>query len=97
LPLNVRRGLNTHHRDSSLACELLCPATLGTESDDAVKVLRNLEVMLGSEFFLKFLKLLGIEFDNAATLRTDHVIVVLMFVIVLVVCDAIAEPHLARK
>src|ERR1051325_3154694 len=37
------------------------------------------------------------ELDDAATLRTDHVIVMLMFVIVFVVRTSIAKAHLARE
>ena len=75
----------------------LCAATLGTKSHDAVKVLRDLEMMLGSEFLLKLLKLLGIEFDNPATLGADHVIVMLMLVVVFVVRASVAEANFTRE
>ena len=42
-------------------------------------------------------QLLGIELDDAATLRADHVIVMLMFVVVLVMSAVVAKTHLARE
>lgn len=66
-------------------------------ADYAEEVLGNFEVVPGRHFILEGLELGRVELDNLAALRTDHVIVMLMFVIVFVVGASIAEAHLARK
>ena len=53
--------------------------------------------MLCGHGILKRFELSRKEFDNLAALRTDHVIVVLMFVVMFVVCASVAEANFARK
>lgn len=53
--------------------------------------------VLGSHRVLNPFQLCGKEFDYSATLRADHVIVVLMLVVVFVVCAVVAEADLARE
>ena len=60
-------------------------------------MLRNLKPVLGGHRILYRLQLSRKELDDAATLRTDHVIVVLMLVVVLVVSDAITKANLASE
>lgn len=53
--------------------------------------------MLRGHRVLNRFQLRGEEFDDLSALRTDHVIVVLMFVVMFVMGAAIAEPHFARQ
>src|SRR5215204_6229239 len=69
----------------------------GTDADDAQQVLRDFEMMFRGGRVLNGFELGREELDNLAALRTDHVIVVLMFVVMFVVRASIAEAHLARE
>jgi hypothetical protein len=73
------------------------PAAISTDANDAQQVLCNFESMFGSHRILNGLELGGEKLDHLATLRTDHVIVMLVFVVVLVVGDAVAKPNFARE
>jgi len=69
----------------------------GADTDHAQQVLRDFEMMLRGHRVLDGFELGRKELDDAAALRTDHVIVMLMFVIVFVVRASVAEAHLARE
>jgi hypothetical protein len=56
-----------------------------------------METVPGSHSILDRLQFSRKELDDPATLRTDHVVVVLVFVIVFVVGDAIAKANFARE
>ena len=58
-------------------------------------MLRDLEVVFCGHFVLQRFEFGGEKLDDLAALRTDHVIVMLMFVVVLVVRAAVAEAHFA--
>jgi hypothetical protein len=73
------------------------PPALGANAHDAVKVVSDLKTVLGGDLVLQRLQLSRKEFNYSATLRTDHVIVVLVLVVVLVVSDAVAKADLARE
>src|SRR5687768_9171598 len=60
-------------------------------------MLRDLEVVFRGHFVLQRFEFGGEKLDDLAALRTDHVIVMLMFVVVLVVRTSVAEAHLARE
>jgi len=70
---------------------------LRADTDDPQQMLRDFEVMLRGHRVLNGFELGREELDDAAALRTDHVIVMLMFVIVFVVRASVAEAHLARE
>lgn len=72
-------------------------ATLGAESDDAVEVLGDLKMVFGRQLVLKRLQLGGKEFNDATTFGTNHMVVMLMFVIMFVVRNSVAEAHLAGQ
>lgn len=72
-------------------------AAVGADANDAQEVLRDLEPVLGGHRVLERFELSGKEFDDLAALGTDHVIVVLMFVVVLVVRAPVAEPDFPRE
>ena len=69
----------------------------GADADHAEEVLGKFEVVPGRHFILDGFQFGRVELDNPAALRTDHVIVMLMFVIVFVVGASIAEAHFARE
>jgi len=60
-------------------------------------VLGYFEAVFCSHRVLDGLQLRRKEFDDPATLRTDHMIVMLVLVVVLVVGDAIAKANFARE
>ena len=60
-------------------------------------MLGHLETVPGSHSVLDCFQFGREELDDAATLGTDHVVVVLMFVIMFVVGDAIAKANFARE
>jgi len=60
-------------------------------------MLRQLKSMLRRHCILNRLELRRIEFDDFAALGTDHVVVMLMLVVVLVMRAAIAKPHLTSQ
>jgi hypothetical protein len=60
-------------------------------------VLRDLEPVFGGHRVLYRFEFGGKELDDLAAFGTDHVIVVLVFVVVLVMRTAIAKTHFARK
>ncbi len=74
-----------------------CPATLRANSDDPQEVLGHLETMFCRHRVLNRFQLRRKELDDPAALGTDHVVVVLVFVIVFVVSDAIAKANFARE
>jgi len=57
----------------------------------------QLESMLRGHRVLNRFQLRGEKLNDLSALRTDHVIVVLMFVVMFVMRAAIAEPHFARQ
>ncbi len=72
-------------------------ATLGTDADYPQQVLGDLEAVFCSHRVLDGLQLRRKEFDDPAALRTDHMIVMLVFVVVFVVGDAVTKANFARK
>jgi hypothetical protein len=72
-------------------------ATLGADADNAKQMLRYLKPVLGSHRILNPFQLCRKEFDYSATLRADHVVVMLMLVVMFVVCSVVAEADLARE
>ena len=66
-------------------------------ADNAQHVLSNFKLMLRGHGILQRFELSRKELDDLATLRTDHVIVMLVFVVVLVVRAAVAKANLARQ
>jgi hypothetical protein len=73
------------------------PATLRANANNPQQVLGHLETVLCRHRVLNCFQLGRKELDNPATLRTDHVVVVLMLVIMFVVRDAIAKTNLASE
>jgi len=65
----------------------------GAEADDTQQVLGDFEVMLRRHRVLDGFELGREELDNLAALRTNHVIVMLMFVVVFVVRAPVTEAH----
>ena len=57
----------------------------------------DLKMVFGSEFVLERFKLGGKEFNDPATLLTNHVVVMLVLVVVFVVSDPVAEAHFAGQ
>ena len=78
---------------------MLLPEALavGADTDDAQQVLGNLETMLSRHCVLQRFEFRRKEFDYLAALRTDHVIVMLMFVVMFVVRPPVAEADFARE
>ena len=72
-------------------------AALDADTDDAQQVLRNLKLMLGRHRVLDGFEFRREELDDLAAFRTDHVIVMLMFVVVFVVRASVAEAHFTRE
>lgn len=60
-------------------------------------MLGDLKPVLGGHRVLDGFKFRGVELDDLAALGTDHVIVVLMFVVMLVMRATVAEPDFARE
>jgi hypothetical protein len=73
------------------------PAAIGTNTDNAQKVLRNFKSVFRSHRVLNRLQLGGEELDDLAAFRSDHVVVVLVFIVVFVVRAAITKAHFARQ
>ena len=71
--------------------------TIGTDSDHSQQVRGQLELILGRHLILDGLELGREEFDDLSAFGTDHVIVMLMFVIVLVMRPPVAKAHFARQ
>src|SRR5215216_6491099 len=76
---------------------LPCQLAVGANADDAQHMLSNFKLMLGGHGILKRFELSRKELDDLAALRTDHVIVMLMFVVVFVVRASVAEANLPRQ
>ena len=70
---------------------------VGANADNAQQVLGNFKLMLRRHGILQRFELSRKELDDLATLRTNHVIVMLVFVVVFVVRAPIAEANLARQ
>ena len=86
----------------SFGCGLLfdsagLPPALCAYPDDAQQVLCHFKPVLGSHGILNRFQLGGKEFDDPSALRTDHVIVMLMLVVMLVVSATVAETDFARQ
>ena len=60
-------------------------------------MLRDLEAVFGGHFVLDGFEFSGIELDDLPALGTDHVIVMLVFVVVFVMRAAVAKPDFARE
>ncbi len=73
------------------------PSALGTDSNNPQQVLGHLEPMFCRHRVLNRFQLRRKELDDPAALGTDHVVVVLVFVIVFVVSDAVAKTNFARE
>jgi hypothetical protein len=72
-------------------------AAFGADADHAQQVLRDFEIMFGGHLILNRFEFGGEKLDDLAALGTDHVIVVLVFVIMFVMRAAVAEAHFARE
>ena len=72
-------------------------ATLSTQTNDSQEMLLDFKLMLRSHGILNRFKLGGEELNDLATRRTDHVVVMLVFVVVFVVSASITEAHLTSK
>ena len=72
-------------------------AAIDADADYAQQVLRNLKLMLGRHRVLDRFEFRREELDDLAAFRTDHVIVMLMFVVVFVVRASIAEAYFTRE
>ena len=70
---------------------------LRADADHPQQVLGDFEVMLGGHRILNSFELGREELDDLATLRTDHVVVMLMFVVVFVVRAPVAEAYFTRE
>ena len=70
---------------------------VGANADNAQQVLSNFKLMLRGHGILQRFELSRKELDYLATLRTNHVIVMLMFVIVFEVRAPVAEANLTRE
>ena len=70
---------------------------VGANADNAQQVLRDFKLMLRGHGVLKRFEFSRKELDDLAALRTDHVIVMLMFVVVFVVRASVAEANLTRQ
>ena len=70
---------------------------IGANTDDAQQVLGDFEAMFGGHCILERFEFRRKEFDDLAALRTDHVIVVLVFVVMFVVRASVAEANFPRK
>ena len=70
-------------------------AAVDADADDAQQVLGDFEAMLGGHRVLDGFEFGGVKLDDLAALRTDHVVVMLVFVVVFVVGASIAEPDFA--
>lgn len=60
-------------------------------------MLGNLKPVLGGHRVLDGFQFRGEELDDLAALGTDHVVVVLMFVVMLVMRASVAKPDFARE
>ena len=60
-------------------------------------MMRRTETEFVRHFVLEVFDVLGEELDNLSTLRADHMVVVIMFEMVFVVCLVIAKAYLARQ
>jgi len=77
-------------------CVLLHHApAVSADADYPQQMLRDLKPVLGGHRVLDGFEFGGEELDYLAALGTDHVIVVLVFVVVLVVRAPVTEPNLA--
>lgn len=70
---------------------------LRTQADYSEQVLAHFELVFRRHRILDCFELRGKEFNDLATFGTDHVIVMLMFVVVFVVCAAVPKPNFPRK
>jgi hypothetical protein len=57
----------------------------------------NLKIVFGGHLILERFQFGREKLDDLAALRTDHVIVMLMFVVVFVVRASVAKAHFARE
>jgi len=69
----------------------------GADADNAQQMLCDFESVFGGHRILNRFQFCGIELDDLAAFRTDHVVVVLMLIVVLVMSAAIAKPYFARQ
>ena len=70
---------------------------IGADADNAQQMLRDFEPVLCGHRVLYRFQFSGIELDDLATFRTDHVVVVLVLVVVLVMRAAITKANFARQ
>ena len=73
------------------------PTTLGANSNNPQQVLGHLEAVLCRHRVLDRLQLSRKELDDPATLRADHMIVMLVLVVMFVVGNAVTETNFARE
>ena len=70
---------------------------LRANADDPQQVLSDFETVLGGHGILKSFQFSREKLDDLAALGTDHVVVVLMFVVVFVVRAPVAKANFARE
>jgi hypothetical protein len=95
--LGLRHGFDSRAGAGVCGALFFCFAAFGAAADDAEKMLRDLEIVFRGHFVLQRFKLGGEKLNDLAALRTYHMIVMLMFVVVLVVRASVAEAHFARE
>ena len=71
--------------------------TVCANADNSQQVLLDFKAVLGGHGILKSFQFSRKELDDLAALGTDHVIVMLMFVVVFVVRTSVAEANFARE
>src|SRR5436853_526883 len=72
-------------------------ATVSADAEYSQKMLFDFKAVLSGHSILNSFELGGVKLYYLAALYADHVVVVLVFVVVFVVCAPIAEANLARK
>ena len=76
---------------------LLGALTVGANADNSQQMLRDFKAVLGGHGVLKSLQFSRKEFDDLAALGTDHVVVMLVFVVVFVVRASVAETNFTSE
>jgi len=72
---------------------LVRSTAFGTDTDDPQQMLGNLETVTRSHGVLQSFQFSGVELNDLSAFGTDHVIVMLVLIVVLVMRPAIAKAH----
>src|SRR6185295_13414223 len=73
------------------------PPTFGAKSDYPKEMLLHFKLVFGGHRILYGLELRRKKLDDLAALGTDHMIVMLVFVVMLVMSSTISKAHLSRQ